>query len=88
MGEEGEGQKQIPPNLFLSACDEKYNRAQDGRQRNIVSLLASSMNRSDVDGLFPSRIRKPTPRETELAKHYQNDAKRFAHDSLFGSDYI
>src|ERR1035441_5983070 len=64
VGEEGEGQKQIPPNLFLSACHEKYNaanerhRAHDGRQRNIVSLLASSMNRSDVDDLFSSRIRK------------------------------
>src|SRR5664279_331752 len=53
--------------LFLSACHEKYNaanerhRAHDGRQRNIVSLFASSVNRSDVDDLFPSRIRKPTP---------------------------
>jgi len=87
VGEEGKGQKQIPPNLSLSACHEKYNaanerhRAQDGRQRNIVSHLASSMNRSDVDDLFPSRIRKPTPRETEQAKHYQDDAKRFAHGS-------
>ena len=78
---------EIPPNLFLSACDEKYNaanerhRAQDGRQRNIVSLLASGVNRSDVDDLFASRIRKPTPRETEQAKHDQNDAKRFAHGS-------
>src|ERR1035441_1042232 len=86
-------QKQIPPNLCLPACHEKYNaanerdRAQDGRQRNIVSLLASSMNRSDVDDLFPGRIRKPTPRKTEQAKHYQNDAKRFAHGSPFGSDY-
>ena len=87
VGEEWEDQKQIPPNLSLSACHEKYNaanerhRAHDGRQRNIVSLLASSVNRSDVDDLFPSRIRKPTPRKTEQAKHYQNDAKRFAHGS-------
>ena len=36
--------------------------------------------------LFPSRVRKPTPPETEQVKHYQNDAKRFAHDSPFGSD--
>jgi len=27
VAEEGEGQKQIPPNLFLSACHEKYNAA-------------------------------------------------------------
>jgi hypothetical protein len=87
VGEEGEGQKQIPPNLFLSACHEKYNaanerhRAHDGRQRNIVSLLASSVNRSDIDDLFPSRVRKPAPRKTEQTKHYQNDAKRFVHGS-------
>jgi len=80
-------QKQIPPNLCLPACHEKYNaanerhRAHDGRQRNIVNLFASSVNRSDVDDLFPGRIRKPTPRKTEQAKHYQNDAKRFAHGS-------
>ena len=53
-----------------------------------MSLFASSVNRSDVDDLFPGRIRKPTPRKTEQAKHYQNDAKRFAHGSPFGSDYI
>jgi hypothetical protein len=88
-GEEGERQKQIPPNLFLSACHEKYNaanerhRAYDGRQGNIVSLLASSVNRSDIDDLFLSRVRKPAPRKTEQAKHYQNDAKRFAHGSRF-----
>jgi hypothetical protein len=74
-------------NLFLSACHEKYNaanerhRAHDGRQRNVVSLFASSVNRSDVDDLFPGRIRKPTPRKAEQAKHYQNDANRFAHGS-------
>ena len=77
--------KQIPPNLFLSACHENYNAANerhcahDGRLRNVVSLFASSVNRSDIDDLFPSRILKPTPRKTEQAKHYQNDAKRFAH---------
>ena len=81
------GAKQITPNLCLPACHEKYNaanerhRAHDGRQRNIVNLFASSVNRSDVDDLFPGRIRKPTPRKTEQAKHYQNDAKRFAHGS-------
>jgi hypothetical protein len=86
--------KQIPPNLFLSACHEKHNatnerhRAHDGRQRNVVTLFASSVNRSDVDDLFPSGIRKPTPRKTGQAKHYQNEAKRFAHGSPFGSDYI
>ena len=73
--------------LCLPACHEKYNaanerhRAHNGRQRNIVSLLANSMNRSDVDDLFRGRIRIPTPRKTEQAKHYQNDAKRFAHGS-------
>ena len=44
-------------------------------------LFACSVNWSDVDDLFPGRIRKPTPRKTEQAKHYQNDAKRFAHGS-------
>jgi hypothetical protein len=73
--------------LCLPACYEEHNaanerhRAHDGRQRNIVSLFASSVNRSDVDDLFPGRVCKPTPRETEQAKHYQNDAKRFAHGS-------
>ena len=63
----------------------KYNaanerrRARHGRQRNVVSLFASSVNRSDVDGLFPGRIRKPTPRKTKQAKRYRNDARRFAH---------
>jgi hypothetical protein len=44
-----------------------------------LGLLA--VNVVAADDLFPSRIRKPTPRKTEQAKHYQNDAKRFAHGS-------
>jgi hypothetical protein len=46
-----------------------------------VGLLASSVNRSDIHDLFPGRIRKPAPRKAKQAKHYQNDAKRFAHGS-------
>lgn len=48
-----------------------------------MGLVASSVNRSDIDDLFLSRVRKPAPRKTEQAKHYQNDAKRFAHGSRF-----
>ena len=53
----------------------------DGRQRYVMCFFASSVNRSDVDDLFPGRVRKTSPRKTEQAKHYQNDAKRFAHGS-------
>jgi hypothetical protein len=76
------------PELCLSACHKEYHAAnqrhgaKDGRQRNVVCLFASRVNWSDVDDLFPGRIRKPTPRKTEQAKHYQNDAKRFVHGCL------
>jgi hypothetical protein len=50
--------------LCLSACYKEYNaanerhRAKDGRQWNVVCLFACSVNRSDVDDLFPGCVRK------------------------------
>src|ERR1039458_6291784 len=60
-----------PTGLFLSACYDEHNarnerhRARDGRQRNVVCLFACSVNRSDVNHLFPGRVRKTSPGQTE-----------------------
>jgi DNA-binding CsgD family transcriptional regulator len=38
------------------------------RQRYRMCLVAGSVNRSDVDDLFPGRVRKTSPRKTEQTK--------------------
>ena len=74
--------------LFFSACYEEHNSAnerrgaQDGRQRNVVRLFASSVNRADVDELFPGGVRKASPHKTEQSQCNQNDSERFVHGHL------
>jgi hypothetical protein len=75
-----------PERGLLSACCQQRNAANerhcacDGRQRYIMCLVASSVNRSDVDNRFPGRVRKASPRKTEQAKRNQYDPKCFARD--------
>jgi hypothetical protein len=75
--------------LFLPACYQEYNAANechcacDGRQRYIMCLVASSVNRSDVNDRFPGRVGKTSPRKTEQAKYNQDNPKRFVHGSFF-----
>jgi hypothetical protein len=74
--------------LFLFACYEEHNAANerhcacDGRQRYVVCLFASRVNRSDVDDRFPGGVRKTSPRKTEQAKHNQDNPNRFLNGGL------
>ena len=74
--------------LFLFPCYEKYDaanecyRACDGRQRYVVCLFAGSMNRSNVDDFFSSRIRKSSPRKAEQTNHNKDNSNRFVHSGL------
>jgi hypothetical protein len=60
--------------LLSFSYNEEYNAAnkrrcaRDGRQRHVVRLVASSVNRSDVNDLFRGRVRKTSPRKAEQAK--------------------
>ena len=42
-------------------------------------LIASSVNGSDVDDLFPGGVGKASPGQTEQAKNDQDHSKRFVH---------
>jgi hypothetical protein len=44
-----------------------------------MSYVASGVNRSDVQDLFSGRVRKPSPSQTNSAKHNQDDPKRLIH---------
>src|SRR5665811_180263 len=72
--------------LSLSACYEEYNtanqrhRARDGRQRYVVRLIPSGVNRPDIDDLFRGGVCKTSPRKTEQAQHNQDDPKRLIHE--------
>ena len=74
--------------LLLAACRQEHNAAnerhgaRDRRQRDIMCLVASRVNRSDVDDRFPGGVRKTSPRKTEQAKHDQDNSKRFVHNGL------
>ena len=79
---------QVLYELCLSGHCQEHNAANkrhcacDGRQGYIMCLVAGSVNRSDVDNLFPGRVRKTSPRKTEQAKRNQDYSKRFVHDDL------
>ena len=45
----------------------------------MVRLVASCVNRSDVENLFPGRVRKTAPCKTEYAKRDQDDPKCLVH---------
>jgi hypothetical protein len=73
---------------LLSAYGQECNAANerqcayDGWQRDVVCLVARSVNRPDVDDLFPSGVGKTSPHKTDQTKHNQDSAKRFHHGSL------
>ena len=60
----------------------KRRCACDGRQRYVVGLFASSMNRSNINDLFPGRVRKTSPRKSDQTKRNQDYSKRFVHGGL------
>jgi len=51
-----------------------------------MCLVASSVNRSDVNDLFPGRVRKTSSRKTEQTKPNQDHPKRLVHTASFGGD--
>ena len=50
----------------------------------MVRLVASCVNRSDVENLFPGRVRKTSPRETEQTEPNQDNSKRLVQAVSFG----
>jgi len=80
--------------LCSSACDEEHNTtnerhsARDGRQRNVVCLFACSVNRSDVNELFPGGVRKTSPRKTEQTECNQDYSKRLGHGDLLWQRHL
>jgi hypothetical protein len=42
-----------------------------------MCLVASRVNRSDVDDSFPGRVRKTSPHKSDQTNHNQDDSKRF-----------
>src|SRR5579859_3885393 len=47
-----------------------------------MRFVPSSVNRPDVNNLFPRRIRKASPRKAEQAKHNQEYSKCLVHGGL------
>jgi hypothetical protein len=74
---------------LLPACYQQHNAANERqcacnrRQQYRMCLVASSMNRSDVNDLFPGRVRKTSPRKTDQPKYNQDHPKRFIHGTSF-----
>ena len=80
--------------LCFSACYKEHNTAnkrhgaRDGRQRNVVGLFACSVNRADIDELFPGRVRKTSPHKTEQPERNQDDSERLVHGGLLRRRYL
>jgi len=78
--------------LFFLPCYEKHNTAnkrhcaRDRRQRHVVCLFASGLDRSNVNNLFISRAGKPSPRQTKQARHNQDYSSALFTAASFGSD--
>jgi hypothetical protein len=49
-----------------------------------MCLVASSVNRSDVNDRFPGRVRKTSPRKTKQTKRNQDYSNRLFHGGLLG----
>ena len=49
-----------------------------------MRLFASCVDRSDVNDLFPGRIRKTSPGKTEQTERNQDYPKRFVHGASLG----
>ena len=49
-----------------------------------MRLLASCVDRSDVNDLFPGRVRKTSPGKTEQTERNQDYPKRFVHGTSLG----
>ena len=49
-----------------------------------MRLFASGVDRSDVNDLFPGRIRKTSPGKTEQTERNQDYPKRLVHGIFFG----
>jgi hypothetical protein len=74
--------------LFLVASHHEHDaanqrqRACDWRQGYIMRLVAGSVNRSDVNDLFPGGVSESTPDEANQAKRNQDYSERFVHRCL------
>jgi hypothetical protein len=83
-----------PAGKLPSACHEEHNTAnerqgaRDGRQRNVVCLFAGSVNRADVNQLFPGRVSKASPRKTAQTERNQDHSERFVHGNLLRRRYL
>ena len=49
-----------------------------------MRLLASGVDRSDVNNLFPGRVRKTSPSKTEQPKRNQDYPKRLVYGASVG----
>ena len=78
----------------LRTCYPQHNTAnerrsaRDGRQRNVVCLFAGSVNRADVNQLFPGRVSKASPRKTAQTERNQDHSERFVHGNLLRRRYL
>jgi len=80
-----------PAERLLPSCYQQHNAANerhcayDRRQQYRMCLIASSVNRSDVNDLLPGRVRKTSPRKPGQSKYNQDHPNCSNHGASFGS---